>query len=55
MRAAKVAAQKNAGGRTAQPNPRATQVIRHGGRERMGLGAAIGALNTEQAWELPSA
>ncbi|MGW5679529.1 DciA family protein [Streptomyces sp. NPDC003860] len=55
LRAAKVAAQKNGGGRTAQPKPRTTSVVRRGGREPMGLGAAIGALVTERAWELPAA
>ncbi|MDX3697326.1 DUF721 domain-containing protein [Streptomyces europaeiscabiei] len=55
LRAAKVAAQKNGGGRTVQPKPRTTRVIRRDGREPMGLGAAIGALVTERAWELPAA
>ncbi|MDX2855318.1 DciA family protein [Streptomyces scabiei] len=55
LRAAKVAAQKNGGGRTAQPKPRTASVVRRGGREPMGLGAAIGALITERAWELPAA
>ncbi|MEU0119095.1 hypothetical protein ABZ137_36810 [Streptomyces bobili] len=55
LRAAKVVAQKNGGGRTAQPKTRTTSVVRRGGREPMGLGAAIGALVTERAWELPAA
>ncbi|WP_069772222.1 DciA family protein [Streptomyces sp. LUP30] len=55
LRAAKVAAQKNGGGRTVQPKPRTTRVVRRDGREPMGLGAAIGALVTERAWELPAA
>ncbi|MER6160917.1 DciA family protein [Streptomyces sp. NPDC001868] len=55
LRAAKVAAQKNGGDRTTQPKPRTTRVTRRGGREPMGLGAAIGALVTERAWELPAA
>ncbi|MFF8867824.1 DciA family protein [Streptomyces sp. NPDC015139] len=55
LRAAKVAAQKNGGGRTAQQKPRTTWVVRRGGREPMGLGTAIGALVTERAWELPAA
>ncbi|MEV6840870.1 DciA family protein [Streptomyces sp. NPDC051133] len=55
LRAAKVAAQKNGGGRTVQPKPRTTSVVRRGGREPMGLGAAIGTLVTERAWELPAA
>ncbi|WP_030643920.1 MULTISPECIES: DciA family protein [Streptomyces] len=54
LRAAKAAAQKNGGGRTAQPKPRTTRVVRRDGREPMGLGAAIGALVTERAWELPA-
>ncbi|MGV9844786.1 DciA family protein [Streptomyces fungicidicus] len=55
LRAAKVAAQKNGGGRTVQPKPRMTRVVRRDGREPIGLGAAIGALVTERAWELPAA
>jgi predicted nucleic acid-binding Zn ribbon protein len=55
LRAAKVAAQKNGGGRTVQPKTRTTRVVRRDGREPMGLGAAIGALVTERAWELPAA
>jgi predicted nucleic acid-binding Zn ribbon protein len=55
LRAAKVAAQKNGGGRTVQPKPRTASVVRRGGREPMGLGAAISALVTERAWELPAA
>ncbi|MFD4543592.1 DUF721 domain-containing protein [Streptomyces bauhiniae] len=55
LRAAKAAAQKNGGGRTVQPKPRTTRVVRREGREPMGLGAAIGALVTERAWELPAA
>jgi predicted nucleic acid-binding Zn ribbon protein len=55
LRAAKVAAQKNGAGRTAQPKPRTARVVRRDGREPMGLGAAIGALVTERAWELPAA
>ncbi|MFE5086707.1 DUF721 domain-containing protein [Streptomyces mirabilis] len=30
-------------------------MVRRDGREPMGLGAAIGALVTERAWELPAA
>ncbi|WP_329272138.1 DciA family protein [Streptomyces pseudovenezuelae] len=55
LRAAKVAAQKDRGGRRAQPKPRTTRVVRRDGREPMGLGAAIGALITERAWALPAA
>ncbi|MEU8718225.1 DUF721 domain-containing protein [Streptomyces sp. NPDC048663] len=55
LRAAKAAAQKNGSGRTAKPKTRTTSVVRRGGREPMGLGAAIGALVTERAWELPAA
>ncbi|WP_432171189.1 DciA family protein [Streptomyces sp. 1222.5] len=55
LRAAKVAAQKNGGGRTTQPKPRTTRVARRDGREPLGLGAAISALVTERAWELPAA
>jgi predicted nucleic acid-binding Zn ribbon protein len=55
LRAAKEAAQKNGGGRTVQPKPRTTRTVRRDGREPMELGAAIGALVTERAWELPAA
>ncbi|MDX3697904.1 DUF721 domain-containing protein [Streptomyces europaeiscabiei] len=52
----KVAAQKNGGGRTTKAKPRtASVVVRRGGREPMELGAAIGALVTKRAWELPAA
>ncbi|MEV6593989.1 hypothetical protein [Streptomyces acidicola] len=33
----------------------ASAVVRHGGREPIGLRAAIGALVTEWAWGLPAA
>lgn len=54
LRAAQEAARKN-GGRTTKAKARATGVVRRDGREPMGLGAAIGALVTERAWELPAA
>jgi hypothetical protein len=48
-------AQKN-GGRTAKAKqPRPITVVRRDGREPMGLGAAIDALATERAGDLPAA
>lgn len=38
LRAAKVAAQKNGGGRTAQPKPPTTRVVRRDGREPCAFG-----------------
>ncbi|GAB1340034.1 hypothetical protein ACE1SV_66240 [Streptomyces sp. E-15] len=35
--------------------PRPVRMVRRDGREPMGLGAALGALVTERAWELPAA
>ncbi|MET9734517.1 DUF721 domain-containing protein [Streptomyces sp. NPDC006458] len=57
LRAALETARKNGGnGRTAKAKPRTTSsVVRHGGREPLGLGAAIGMLVNERAWELPAA
>ncbi|MGW1620956.1 DciA family protein [Streptomyces sp. NPDC002172] len=56
LRAALEAARKNGGTtRTAKPRPRTTSVVRRGGREPLDLGATIGALVTERAWELPAA
>ncbi|WP_327349035.1 DciA family protein [Streptomyces europaeiscabiei] len=56
LRAALETARKNGGNaRKAKPKPRTTSVVRRDGREPMGLGAAIGALVTERAWELPAA
>ncbi|MEV7980859.1 DciA family protein [Streptomyces sp. NPDC086519] len=56
LRVALESARKN-GGRTAasKAKPRTAPGARRGGREPMGLGAAIGALVTERAWELPAA
>jgi hypothetical protein len=49
-------ARKNGGRSTAKAKqPRPTTVVRRDGREPMGLGAVIGALVTERAWELPAA
>ncbi|MFJ2170382.1 DUF721 domain-containing protein [Streptomyces griseofuscus] len=53
--AAKAAAQKNGGGQKAKSKPRPIRTVRRDGREPIGLGAAIGALVTERAWELPAA
>ncbi|WP_075694090.1 DUF721 domain-containing protein [Streptomyces acidiscabies] len=56
LRAALETARKNGGnGRTAKAKPRMTPSVRHGGREPLGLGAAIGMLVNERAWELPAA
>ncbi|WP_331720240.1 DciA family protein (plasmid) [Streptomyces sp. NBC_00289] len=56
LRAAMEQARKNGGGqRTKQKPPRVVRTGRRDGREPMGLGAAIGALVTERAWELPAA
>ncbi|MDL5206646.1 DciA family protein [Streptomyces sp. ALI-76-A] len=56
LRAAMEQAWKNGGGqKTKQKQPRVVRTVRRDGREPMGLGAAIGALVTERAWELPAA
>ncbi|MEU3520952.1 DciA family protein [Streptomyces sp. NPDC006654] len=55
LRAAMEAARKNGGGQKAKAKPRVVRKVRRDGREPMGLGAAIGALVTERAWELPAA
>ncbi|MFF8618153.1 DciA family protein [Streptomyces sp. NPDC015350] len=55
LRAAMEAARKNGGGQKTKRKPRAVTTVRRDGREPMGLGAAIGALVTERAWELPAA
>ncbi|MFD9807667.1 DUF721 domain-containing protein [[Kitasatospora] papulosa] len=55
LRAAMQAARKNGGGQKAKRKPRAVTTVRRDGREPMGLGAALGALVTERAWELPAA
>ncbi|MFE6288225.1 DUF721 domain-containing protein [Streptomyces sp. NPDC057877] len=56
LRAALETARKNGGnGRPAKAKPRMTPSVRHGGREPLGLGAAIGMLVNERAWELPAA
>lgn len=55
LRAAMEATRANGGGRKAKTKPRIVRTVRREGREPMGLGAAIGALVTERAWELPAA
>lgn len=55
LRAAMEAARKNGAGQKAKTKPRAVTTGRRDGREPLGLGAAIGALVTERAWELPAA
>ncbi len=55
LRAARDAARKHGGGRKTKQMPRQVRTVRQDGREPMGLAAAIGALVTERAWELPAA
>ncbi|KPI00012.1 protein of unknown function DUF721 [Actinobacteria bacterium OK074] len=55
LRAAMEQARKNGSGQKAKKKPRTGTAVRRDGREPMGLGAAIGALVTERAWELPAA
>ena len=55
LRAAMEAARKNGAGQKTKKKPRPVTAVRRDGREPMGLGAAIGALVTERAWELPAA
>ncbi|WP_331720168.1 DciA family protein (plasmid) [Streptomyces sp. NBC_01136] len=55
LRAAMEAARKNGAGQKAKKKPRAGTAVRRDGREPLGLGAAISALVTERAWELPAA
>ncbi|MGI5532485.1 DciA family protein [Streptomyces syringium] len=55
LRAAMEAARKNGGGQKAKRKPRVVRTVRRDGREPMDLGAALGALVTERAWELPAA
>ncbi|MFG3142434.1 DciA family protein [Streptomyces sp. NPDC048211] len=55
LRAAMEAARKNGASQKAKKKPRTGTAVRRDGREPMGLGAAIGALVTERAWELPAA
>ncbi|MFF3516579.1 DUF721 domain-containing protein [Streptomyces sp. NPDC002573] len=56
LRAALESARKKGNSRTVKTNPRtAGRVVRRDRRESMSLGAAIGALVTERAWELPAA
>ncbi|MET9762404.1 hypothetical protein ABZ016_25685 [Streptomyces sp. NPDC006372] len=55
LRASVEAAGKNGSSQEAKKQPQPVRTVRHGGREPMGLGAAIGALVTERAWELPTA
>ncbi|MGW2689464.1 DciA family protein [Streptomyces sp. NPDC001414] len=55
LRAAMEAARANGGSQKAKAKPRMVRTVRRDGREPMGLGAAIGALVTERAWELPAA
>ncbi|MFE7402871.1 DUF721 domain-containing protein [Streptomyces sp. NPDC057557] len=55
LRAAMEQARKNSRSQKAKRKLRAVTTLRRDGREPMGLGAAIGALVTERAWELPAA
>ncbi|MFF3505567.1 DUF721 domain-containing protein [Streptomyces sp. NPDC003247] len=49
------AAWKNGGGQKAESKLRVVRTARRGGREPMGLGAAIGALVTERTWKRTAA
>lgn len=53
--AAREAAKKNGATQTKKPKRRTGTVVRRDGREPLGLGAAIGLMMTERAWELPAA
>jgi len=55
LRAAMAQARQKGSGQKAKSKPRPVRTVRRDGREPMGLGAAIGALVTERAWELPAA
>ncbi|MEU3602264.1 DUF721 domain-containing protein [Streptomyces sp. NPDC006798] len=55
LRAAMEQARKNGSGQKAKKRPRTGTAVRRDGREPMGLGAAIGALIAERAWEFPAA
>ncbi|MCM2394403.1 DciA family protein [Streptomyces albipurpureus] len=55
LRAAMEAARRNGAGQKAKKKPRNGTAVRRDGREPMGLGAAIGALIAERAWEFPAA
>ncbi|MGV9942412.1 DUF721 domain-containing protein [Streptomyces sp. NPDC003401] len=55
LRAAMEAARKNGSSQKAKKQPRPVRTVRRDGREPMDLGAAIGALVTQRAWELPAA
>ncbi|MER0443188.1 DciA family protein [Streptomyces sp. Edi4] len=55
LRAAMEAARKNGSGQKAKSKLRPVRTVRRDDRQPMGLGAAIGALVTERAWELPAA
>ncbi|MER8116036.1 DciA family protein [Streptomyces sp. NPDC094031] len=55
LRAAMEAARANGGGWKTKVKLRIVRTVRRDGREPLGLGAAIGALVTERAWELPAA
>jgi len=53
LRAAMETAQKNGNSQKTQQKPQPVRTVRRDGREPMALGAAIGALVAERAWELP--
>ncbi|MFC8263763.1 DciA family protein [Streptomyces sp. NPDC057291] len=55
LRSAMEQARKSGAGQKTKKKPRPVRTVRRDGREPMGLGAAIGALVTERAWELPAA
>ncbi|MBK3603288.1 MULTISPECIES: DciA family protein [unclassified Streptomyces] len=53
--AARESAKKNGATQTKKAKRRTGTVVRRDGREPLGLGAAIGLMMTERAWELPAA
>ncbi|WP_329167309.1 DciA family protein [Streptomyces sp. NBC_01717] len=55
LRAAMERARKSGSGQKAKQRPRPVRTARRDGRDPMDLGATIGALLTERAWEVPAA
>ncbi|MFD8288030.1 DciA family protein [Streptomyces lavendulae] len=55
LRAAREAARKNGAGQKTKQKARPVRTVPRSGREPMGLGAALGVLVTERAWDIPAA